>query len=406
MSPFRLALLNLFRRPLSTWIAILGIAMAVAASGILLKVYLLSQSRFQTLANEGQSIVGAKAGNIEILLGSLNLEGPVPAFLPYNLFLSLKAQQNVKFEDGAESKPSYLKGVIPLLYFARYGQYRVIGTSSDFLHRPYSPDSPELAAGKWFEATGDIVVGSKVASDKSLSPGQVIRVQTVVGRTTLGLEMKVSGILKPTGKIWDYALFSSVEDAQGTLGRADISASSIWGQNVLHYFLLYHGPEGLQPLRSLVDQRTVAQLVPIDDAIARLEKLTGTGRAFGILLTCLILFLSSSSVASMMVARFDSMSVQLAILRAIGYERSQIAQWLLWEGVILGVIACVLGAAVDFSLFPWVRSLSGLDLPEFVPSPVFQSAIVWAAAIFVTIAAVTIPLMRLYRQDVNASLKA
>lgn len=107
-----------------------------------------------------------------------------------------------------------------------------------------------------------------------------------------------------------------------------------------------------------------------------------------------------------MVARFDAMSVQLAILRAIGYDRSLIARWLLWEGLIVGGIACVIGAIVDLTVFPWVRSLSGLDLPEYVASPVLQSAMVWLGAIGVTIAAVAVPILRLYRQDVNASLKA
>lgn len=271
MTPFRLAILNLFRRPLSTWISILGIAVAVAASGILLKIYLLSQSRFQTLAKEGQSIVGAKAGGIEILLGSLNLEGPVPGFLPYSLFLSLKSQQTVKFEDGAESKPSFLKAVIPFLYFARYGQFRVIGTSSDFVHRPFAPDSPEIASGTWCSAGGEVVVGAQVAREKDLHLGSILRVQTVIGRSTQGFEMKVSGILKATGKIWDYAVFSTVEAAQAALGHSDISATSIWGTNVLHYYLLYHEPQGLAPLKSLIDQRTVGQLVSIESKFTDLK---------------------------------------------------------------------------------------------------------------------------------------
>jgi putative ABC transport system permease protein len=418
MTPFRLAILNLFRRPLSTWISILGIATAVAASGILLKVYILSQSRFQTIAREGQSVVGAKAGGIEILLGSLNLEGPYPGFLPINLYNSIKSQQTVRFEDGGESTPSYVTAVIPFLYFAKFGDYRIIGTTADFMKRPTPADNPELAEGTWVIQPGDVVVGASVAAEKSLKPGSNLRAETVTGASSSGVsggvsgsvakgfEMHVSGILKPTGKIWDHALFGSLEDAQRVLSQTDLLEHSIWGANVLNYFLIYHDASAFPRLKSLIDQRTVGQLISIESELKNLENLTGTGRTFGLLLTCLILFLSSTSVAGMMVARFDSMSVQLAILRAIGYERSEIARWLLWEGLILGIIACVIGAIVDFSLFPWIRSVSGLDLPSYVPSPIFQSAIVWLAAIAVTIAAVAIPLMRLYRQDINAALKA
>lgn len=404
MTPFRLALLNLSRRSLSTWIAILGIATAVGSSSSLLKMYLLSQSRFETLAAEGQSLVGAKAGSIDILLGGLNLEGPPPGFLPQNLYMSLKARQAVRFEDGATSQPSYLRAVIPFLYFARFGEFRVLGTSDEFFHRPVEADSPRFAEGQW--TPGELVVGSRVAEDKGLRPGSSIRVETVIGSEARSYEMKVAGVLKPTGKIWDYALFTSLEDGQRTLSAQDLSGRSIWGANVLHYFLLYHDAAGGDALKSLIDQRTVGQMISIREQIERLHVLTGTGRTFGFLLTCLILFLSSSSVASMMVARFDSMSAQLAILRAIGYQRSEIASWLLWEGIMVGVVACLIGAAVDVAVFPWIRAASGLELPSYIPSPFLQTSVIWLAAIAMTVAAVMIPLLRLYRQDVNASLKA
>jgi len=404
MTPFRLALLNLFRRPLSTGIAIFGIATAVGSSSSLLKMYLLSQSRFQTLAAEGQSLIGAKAGGIEILLGGLNLEGPPPGFLPQNLYVSLKGRQALRFEDGAESRPSYLKAVIPFLYFARLEDYRVLGTSEDFFRRPVEADSPQFAEGTW--APGEVVAGSHVAGLKALRPGSSVRVETVLGAVPRGHEMKISGVLKPTGKIWDYALFTSLEAGQKTLSDLDLAGRSIWGRNVVHYVLLYHDAAGAEALKSLIDQRTVGQMIAIDDQIERLRSLTGTGKTFGFLLTCLILFLSGSSVASMMVARFEAMSSQLAILRAIGYRRSEIARWLLWEGVILGVLACAIGAAVDLAVFPWIRGASGLELPSYVPSPFLRTSILWLATIAVTVAAVMIPLLRLYRQDVNASLKA
>jgi len=406
MTAFQLAVLNLVRRPLTTWISILGIATAVAASGILLKIYLLSQSRFNTLALEGQSVVGAKAGGIEILLGSLNLEGAYPGFVPYNLYNSIRNQQTVQFEDGAQSKPSFVRAVIPFLYFANYDIYRIIGTSPEFMKRPIASESPQFAAGAWPVSADQVVIGAKVAYDKSLQLGSTVYARTAIGEMPRGFELKVTGILKPTGKIWDYALFSTIEGAQERLEQAGLRGRSIWGSHVLSYFLIYHEQKAFSELKSLIDQRTVGQLISIQHEVNELQDLTGTGKTFGMLLTALILFLSSSSVASMMIARFDSMSTQLAILRAIGFQRSEISRWLLWEGFLLGCTACVIGALLDLALFPWIRQLSGLNLPEYVPNPILQSSIVWLAAMFVTMAAVAIPLLRLYRQDVNASLKA
>lgn len=406
MTPFRLALLNLFRRPIPTWIAIFSIALAVACSGILLKLDLLSQSRFQTLANEGQSIVGAKAGQIEILLGAMNLEADDPDFLPSHLFDSIKSQENVQFADGVNSNPSKLvKGGVPFLFFAKLGPYKVVGTSPDFIHRPIPPDSPKVAEGIWAEKLGDVVLGSRVASEMHLHIGDHIVPQVAYGAVNVPVELQVVGLLKPTDRIWDFGLFTSVEQAQLALSQINLGEKSIWGTQVLNYFLLYHDPQSLAPLQALVNKRTVAQIVPLKEALQRLQTLTGTGQTFGFMMTLLILFLASSCVSAMMITRFDAMIVQLGILRAIGYKKSELSQWLAWEGLILGSCACLIGGVLDFVLFPWFRTISGLEIPISISNPSIASLWIWIAALSATMLAVLIPLIRLYRQDVHEALK-
>ena len=110
--------------------------MSVACGGILLRLYQLSESRFSSLGRGGDAVVGAKAGGIEILLGSLNGEGAFPGFLPYKLFESLRAQQKVQFEDGQTSQPNYIRAIIPFVYFAHYNGARVVGTDEVFFKRP------------------------------------------------------------------------------------------------------------------------------------------------------------------------------------------------------------------------------------------------------------------------------
>src|SRR4051812_11418281 len=98
MTPLRLARLSLTRHLFATAITVAAIGLSVACGGILLRLYLLSESRFEALGRAGDAIVGAKAGGIEILLGSANGEGAYPDYLPYKLFETLRAQQNVQFE--------------------------------------------------------------------------------------------------------------------------------------------------------------------------------------------------------------------------------------------------------------------------------------------------------------------
>src|SRR5450432_2089553 len=128
MTAFRLAFLNLSRRKIPTMIVFISISISVSCGGILYRSFILGQSRFSLIDHRGDAIVGAKSGGIDILLNCMNLEGPFPDFIPFKLYQSLKNQENIKFEDQSVSNPKFLRSIIPILYFANYKNYRVLGT--------------------------------------------------------------------------------------------------------------------------------------------------------------------------------------------------------------------------------------------------------------------------------------
>ena len=392
-------------------IALVAIALSVGTSGILFKLYLLSGARFETMAGGVDAVVGAKAGGIDILLGSLNTEGPYPGFLPYKLFQSLREQRSVRFEDGTTSVTSGLRAVIPYVYFGQYRHHRIIGTDESFLHRPDPSAAPTLAEGRWTTADGETVVGSEVTRAGGLRLGDTLAATSWTGdkpdAKPATFDLKIVGMLRRTGTVWDSALFASVDQAHHILAQADLSGQSIWGGSVLNYFLVNLAPADLPGLESLINGRTVGQVVEVEREKRHLAELTGAGRRLGFLVTALIMLLGGLSVAAMMVTRFDAMTVQLAVLRAIGYGRREVARWLVWEGVMLGCAACVIGGAIDGLVFPWLRELLGTALPspDLVACPVYRSAPVWVTAVAATVLAVFIPLYRLYRQDIHSALR-
>jgi putative ABC transport system permease protein len=414
MTAFRLAWLNLTRRRVPTTIALASIAISIACSGVLLRLYRLSGSRFSTLAHGGDALIGAKAGGLDILLGCLNLEGKYPDFIPAVLYESLKQRRGVQFEDGTRSSPNFIRGIIPFVYFAQVDHYRVIGTDENFLNRPDSADSPRLSEGRWASAEGEVVLGSEVAAREHWKVGSTFnsRIWFTDEKTgavpeTPPLALTVTGIFAPQETAWDQALFSNLQTAHAAFTLAPLGKQSIWGPDVLHFFLVYLQPDAMPALQALINKRTVAQAVDVTAEEERLQTLTGTGRKLGVLMCFLILLLGALGVAAMMVTRFDAMTIQLAVLRALGYRRSEIRAWLVWEGCLLGVAACAIGAILDGLLFPAVRALLGTALPSrfLISSSVLQSWPVWAVAMLSTIIAVFIPLLRVYRQDIHGALK-
>lgn len=412
MSPLKLAFLNLSRRKVPSVIAVISIAVSIACSGILLRLNLVSENRFSTFGRGGDAIVGAKASGIEIILGALNGEGEYPGFLPYVLFESLRAEQTLRFEDGVQVKPSYTKSIIPFVFFARFDGYRIVGTDESFVTRPAEVDSLKFASGSWSSALNEVVLGANVAKKKGLKSGDIFVAQTWAGDAKSSslapsLSFKVSGVFEPTNSAWDRMLFSNVQTAHQALMSMDIQKKSIWGPRVLNYFLIYLEPNGFDGVSSLVNHRTVGQAVLVTNEKTKLEKLTGVGTKLGLFVTVLILTLGGLSVASMLITRFDSMSLQLAVLRALGYKKKTIGKWLLWEGFLLGVAACFVGGAFDLVGFPIVRSLLGDALPptDIVTSSIFQSLPIWGTAVIATTVSVFIPLYRVYHQDIHFSLR-
>ncbi len=409
MNAWRLAWLNVSRRALPSAIAVVAIAWAAAAGGVMLKLHTLSQSRFATLAAEGQSVVGAKSGGMDLLLGSLNLEGDLPAFIPYNLFRSIRSAEKIGFENGTFSHIPPVRAVVPFLRFGSVGPFAAVGTDERFLRRPDHSDSPRLEAGRWFHADApELVAGAEAARRLRLAPGAAVTLDIAnpTGEPNVRrAEFSVTGILAPTGKIWDFALFACLRQGQRQLAEFDLESVSIWQNQVLHYFLIYHESAVFPRLQSLINQRTVAQIVSVPEEIAKLHELTGLGRRFGLGFAALILFMAGACVAAMTIARFDAMSVHMAILRALGYSKAEIAGSLFLEGLLLGGLACLIGGLGDFLFFPRIREWVGLDFHGYAVRLPLLSGAVWLMILAAIACAVAIPVVKLCRQDVDQSLK-
>ncbi len=173
----------------------------------------------------------------------------------------------------------------------------------------------------------------------------------------------------------------------------------------MHFFLIYHAPEVFPRLQSLINQRTVAQIVSVPDEIERLHALTGLGRRFGLGFAALILFMAGACVAAMTTARFDALAVQMAILRALGFSKAEVAGSLFLEGLLLGGMACLLGGLADFVLFPRIREWIGFDFHSYTVRLPSQSVAVWLMILAAISGAILVPVFRLCRQNVDQSLQ-
>ncbi len=410
MSPAKIAYLHLVRNKFSSLIVLVGILLAVATSGVLLRLYSLSNERFMGLIDTGDAIIGAKSGALDLLLGMLSFEGDYPEYIPMNLYATLKDQQSLHFEDKATVSANFIRAVFPFALVAKTDEFRVYTTSGDFFNSK-EKGLPEFETGRAPTASGQVVVGSRVASRLKLKMGDTLPARVWVGgepAPEASQTLHVVGIFKTTDRAWDRIVLGGWETADKIFNDNAVLFRTPWGTKVMNFMLVYLKDGGFGSLESLINRRTVAQMVSVGEGYRKLNELAGTGRELGLLVAAVILLLGFSSVASMMMSRFDSMNVQLAVLRALGYSKRDLFKVLLYEALYLAFLACLLGALIDGSVFPWLRSLLGANLPgeDIVPMPIWTSWPVWLAVIVGNIISVLYPIWRISKQNIHTSLRS
>jgi putative ABC transport system permease protein len=416
VTPLRLAVLSLLRRRLSTYIALLAIALPIASGSILLRLNELSGSRFSTIDQSFDAAIGAKAGELEILLGALNGEGGAyPDWFTYNLFDSILDRHVASHPSTNPKRALFLRSAIPLTIFGKFAGHRVIGTEKSYWIRPPRESSPVFIDGRAPEEIGEVAISEKLAGQQGLQIGDGLAAEAWVSNDEAKnkqqpkIDLTVVGIVKDTGLFWDRVVLADMTQARVVISGLEKSGDlhPVWKEKVVHYALFNADPGGLQHLRNLVNNGTIAQMVNVRDQVSKLEDLTGNGQTLGLIVTGMILLLGALAVTGIMVTRFDAMMSQFSVLRAIGYSLPELSAWLLAEALLLGVVAVVIGALLDYLGFPWFRDLAQSIVPsdQRMTIPLWKSAPIWLAATIATLLATCFPLIRLYRNDVHRTLR-
>ena len=362
-------------------------------------------------------------------------------------------------QDSEESMPERRDGqfgqfthlAIPLLLGDYYKSFRVVGTTPDmFGAMKFGPSADRqylFSAGRNFKTYSrengffEAVVGAVVARQTNLKVGDKINPRHgAVDGHTHNQPFTVVGILDPTGTPNDRAVFVNMEGfylmadhakpVEETGGEEHIEEEEEESeedpfdtvtplpveQREVTAVLLRVDALFSVGMPNLVNEGPVAQAIY---PIREINKFFGTfiGPVLGLLVVITLMICIVSGVG-ILVSIYNSMSdrrQEIAVLRALGAERSTVLWIILFESLILsisgGLIGWTLGHGLVALASPIVEAKTGVvvgffDLAPALPPylPVSPELLLIPLLAILAIAVGLIPAISAYRTDVSESL--
>lgn len=292
---------------------------------------------------------------------------------------------------------------VPLCLGDYYGQFRCVGTTPAFFnelkHGKNNEDPYTFSAGRNFEHFNEehgyfeAVVGATVAREMKVKVGDVINpTHGDPDGHTHGQGFTVVGILDPTGTPNDRAVFVNMEGfylmddhakplEQGEEGEETSGDSTTVEpsaakrpdplpteqREITAMLVRTTSPLVTPGLQNTINEGPFAQAVlPIQEIYNLLEFIVGPIKK---LLLGLTLMICAVSGISILVSIYNSMSERrrdIAVMRALGANRTQVSLVILCESIILsvggGLLGMLAGHTLNWSASRMVEEQTGVQI--------------------------------------------
>lgn len=407
----RLAILSLFNRRGMVLLTIFCIALSVTLLIGVDKVREGVRTSFAGTVSGTDLIVGARSGNVQLLLYSVFRIGDAPNNITWQTYREIAEHPEVAW-------------IIPISLGDSHRGYRVVGTNLDyFSHFRFRDDNAiRFAAGEPFADLFDIVLGATVASQLGYTVGDAVVVGHGLGSVSLAEHgnrpFRVSGILAPTGTPIDTSLHVSLEAIEaihvdwqsggvptgpGT-PLDEVRQMDLQPTTITAAFLGLRSPISTFTLQRVINQYPDEALSAVVPGLALLElwsitEIIETGLQ---IVTVFVVLIAIIGMVATILAMLNDRRREMAILRAVGASPRHIFGLLIAEATVIGVCGTaqgVIGAYAGIGLAaPLVDQMFGLGLE--IGAPGAQEALIVLLVTAAAAAAGIVPAFKAYRNSI------
>lgn len=351
----KLALQSLLDRKGSVVLSI--IAMTVSIFVLLGIEHIRHQVKdsFSNTVSGTDLIVGARTGNLNLLLYSVFRIGSPTHNIRWQSFETIAANPRVKW-------------AIPISLGDSHKGFRVLGTTSDYFHHFSYGKQHHLAfeKGEAFNDVFDVVLGSEVAKKLTYQLRDKVVLAHGVAETSFSLHddrpFNIVGILKPTGTPVDQTLHVSLQGIEAihidwqqgvkmphsALSQSDIEQADLQPKSITAFMLGLESKMATFRVQREINHYAHEPLLAIlpGVALSELWQMMAILENTLLLVSALVFVAACLGVSALLLTSIRERSREIQLLRAVGASPGFLFLLIELEAVFITLSSIVLGTVL------------------------------------------------------------
>ncbi len=360
MKTLRLAVRSLRNRRTTALLTISAIAISVALLLGVEKMRSAARDGFANTVSGVDLIVGARSGQLNLLLYSVFRVGDATANVSWESYQKIARHPDVAW-------------TIPISLGDSHRGFRVMGTNGDyFKHYRFAGDREmRFAAGKPFEDLYDAVVGAEVAKQLGYSVGSKIIVAHGLGNVSFAEHddkpFTVVGVLERTGTPIDRTVHVSLEaitaihvDWQSGMqalpgGQVDADqarAMDLTPQSITAFMVGMESKVMTFTMQRAINEYRQEPLLAIIPGVAlsQLWNLVGIADTALMIVAAFVVLAGLLGMLTAILTSLNERRREMAILRSVGARPRHVFTLLIAEAGMLATAGVAAGVGVCFGL--------------------------------------------------------
>ncbi len=376
---FKLALQSLINRKNVLILIYISLSLSVLLFLGVQRTREISRTSFSRTISGTDLIIGARTGQINLILYSVFHMGNAVNNISYNSYLELAGREEVAWS-------------VPLSLGDSHKGFRVVGTTDDYFRFfTYGKKHPlTFDNGAEFQDLFDVVIGSAVAEELNYKVDDSVIINHGAGKVSLSshdtLPFRISGILEPTGTPVDKSLFISLEGISAIhigwergmetrkVTREQALAVDLSPQSITSAYI------GLKNRRTAFSFQRIVNNYPDEPLMAilpgaalyELWSLMGIAEKALTFISGAVVLIGLISLLSAQMAVLNQRRREMALLRSLGATPIRLFYFLFIESFIMTAAGCLSGVFLLYAVqiaVSKIFSSSGLYLDLTLPSP-------------------------------------